>query len=112
MELGTRGGQVRGDRAHHDRHGYRRRRGAGRHQPEANPHDRHRVVAGRPGRLPFADGAFDLAINRHESFRGDEAYRVLAPGGTFLTLQVDYHDDDALFGVLGLDPPDATAATA
>ncbi len=62
---------------------------------------------GRPGRLPFADGAFDLVINRHESFRGDEVYRVLAPGGTFLTQQVDYHSDDALFGVLGLDPPDA-----
>jgi SAM-dependent methyltransferase len=62
---------------------------------------------GRAGRLPIADGAFDLVINRHESFRGDEVCRVLAPGGTFLTQQVDHHSDDALFRVLGLDPPDA-----
>jgi SAM-dependent methyltransferase len=62
---------------------------------------------GRAGRLPFADDAFDLVINKHESFRGDEVSRVLAPGGTFLTQQVDYHSDDALFEVLGLDPPDA-----
>ncbi|HEX6931205.1 MAG TPA: class I SAM-dependent methyltransferase [Streptosporangiaceae bacterium] len=62
---------------------------------------------GRAGLLPFADDAFDLVINRHESFRGDEVRRVLAPGGTFLTQQVDYHSDDALFALLGLDPPDA-----
>jgi SAM-dependent methyltransferase len=60
---------------------------------------------GRPGRLPFGDGTFDLVINRHESFRADEVFRVLAPGGTFLTQQVDYHSDDDLFRLLGLDPP-------
>ncbi len=61
----------------------------------------------RAGLLPFADGALDLVINRHESFRADELARVLAPGGTFLSQQVDYHSDDALFELLGLDPPDA-----
>jgi SAM-dependent methyltransferase len=61
----------------------------------------------RAGLLPFADSALDLVINRHESFRADELARVLAPGGTFLTQQVDYHSDDALFELLGLDPPDA-----
>jgi hypothetical protein len=60
---------------------------------------------GRPGRLPFRDGAFDLVINRHESFRGDEVFRTLSPGGTFVTQQVDYHNDDDLFRLLGLDPP-------
>jgi SAM-dependent methyltransferase len=64
--------------------------------------------AGQPGRaglLPFTDGAFDLVINRHESFRADEAGRVLAPGGTFVTQQVDYHNDDDLYLLLGLRPP-------
>jgi hypothetical protein len=60
---------------------------------------------GRPGRLPFRDGSFDLVINRHESFRGDEVFRVLSPGGAFVTQQVDYHSDDDLFRLLGLEPP-------
>ncbi|HKR69629.1 MAG TPA: methyltransferase domain-containing protein [Streptosporangiaceae bacterium] len=60
----------------------------------------------RAGLLPFADGVFDLVTNRHESFRADELRRVLAPGGAFVTQQVDYHSDDALFELLGLDPPD------
>ncbi len=58
------------------------------------------------GVLPFRDGAFDLVINRHESFRGDEVRRILAPGGAFVSQQVDYHSDDDLYRVLGLDPPD------
>ena len=64
------------------------------------------AVTDRAGLLPFADGALDLVINRHESFRTDELARVLAPGGTFVTQQVDYHSDAALFELLGLDPPD------
>ena len=64
------------------------------------------AVTDRAGLLPFADGALDLVINRHESFRADELARVLAPGGTFVTQQVDYHRDAALFELLGLDPPD------
>ena len=60
---------------------------------------------GRPGLLPFGDGAFDLVINKHESFRGDEVARVLAPGGTFVTQQVDYHSYDDLYQLLGLDLP-------
>jgi SAM-dependent methyltransferase len=59
----------------------------------------------RPGLLPFADGAFDLVINKHESFCGDEVARVLAPGGTFITQQVDYHSYDDLYRLLGLEPP-------
>jgi SAM-dependent methyltransferase len=60
---------------------------------------------GRPGLLPFADGTFDLVINKHESFRGDEVARVLAPGGVFVTQQVDYHNSDELYQLLGLEPP-------
>lgn len=38
--------------------------------------------------LPFEDGFFDLVINRHGSFDGHEMYRILRPGGVFLTQQV------------------------
>jgi SAM-dependent methyltransferase len=37
--------------------------------------------------LPFADGAFDLAINRHSSYVASEVWRVLRPGGRYLTQQ-------------------------
>lgn len=37
--------------------------------------------------LPFAEGAFDLAINRHSSYVASEVWRVLRPGGRFLTQQ-------------------------
>ncbi|MFN0146749.1 MAG: class I SAM-dependent methyltransferase [Dehalococcoidia bacterium] len=39
-------------------------------------------------RLPFAAGAFDLVLNRHEGVDPAEIDRVLRPGGTFLTQQV------------------------
>jgi SAM-dependent methyltransferase len=39
--------------------------------------------------LPFEEGAFDLVINRHSGFNIAEVARVLAPGGTFVTQQVD-----------------------
>ncbi|MGG6311606.1 class I SAM-dependent methyltransferase [Paenibacillus macerans] len=38
--------------------------------------------------LPFADGMFDLIINRHETFSADEVNRILKPGGVFITQQV------------------------
>jgi SAM-dependent methyltransferase len=38
--------------------------------------------------LPFEDETFDLVINRHESFWSDEIYRILKPGGRFITQQV------------------------
>jgi SAM-dependent methyltransferase len=61
--------------------------------------------AGR-GRLPFRDGAFPLVANRHESFLAVEVSRVLAPGGTFITQQVDMHNDDDLYRLLGLQVPE------
>jgi SAM-dependent methyltransferase len=57
------------------------------------------------GRLPFRDGAFTLVTNRHEAFRAGEVSRVLAPGGTFITQQVDFHSFDDLCELLGLDVP-------
>ena len=38
--------------------------------------------------LPFAEGEFDLVLNRHSGFNSNEVARVLAMGGTFLTQQV------------------------
>lgn len=39
--------------------------------------------------LPFASDALDLIIDRHESYRPEEVYRALRPGGHFITQQVD-----------------------
>jgi SAM-dependent methyltransferase len=58
------------------------------------------------GNLPFRDGSLDLICNRHESFLAGEVGRVLAPGGTFVTQQVDYHENDDLARVLGFETPD------
>lgn len=57
------------------------------------------------GRLPFGDGSIDLICNRHESFLAAEVSRVLAPGGGFVTQQVDYHDHDRLARLLGIEMP-------
>jgi SAM-dependent methyltransferase len=60
---------------------------------------------GPGGRLPFRDGAFDLVINRHEAFRAAEVSRVLAPGGAFVTQQVDFSSYEGLYRLLGLTAP-------
>ncbi|NSW53496.1 MAG: class I SAM-dependent methyltransferase [Anaerolineae bacterium] len=46
------------------------------------------VQRGEDGSLPFDDGTFDLVINRHGSYTPAELFRVLLPGGIFLTQQV------------------------
>ncbi|HEY7438508.1 MAG TPA: class I SAM-dependent methyltransferase [Acidimicrobiia bacterium] len=56
------------------------------------------------GRLAFRRGAFDLVVNRHESFVALEVRRVLRDSGVFITQQAgsgagDFHE------LLGLDPP-------
>jgi hypothetical protein len=55
--------------------------------------------------MPFRTGTFDLIVNRHEAFRATEVSRVLAPGGTFITQQVDFHSYDGLYELLGLAVP-------
>lgn len=40
----------------------------------------------KPG-LPFRDSAFDLVIDRHEAYLSAEVFRILRPGGKFLTQQ-------------------------
>lgn len=37
---------------------------------------------------PFNDGEFDTVLNRHSDFKPAEVFRILKPGGTFLTQQV------------------------
>lgn len=58
------------------------------------------------GRLPFRDGTFALVANRHEAFRAAEVARVLAPGGSFVTQQVDFHGYDELYPYVGLRVPE------
>jgi SAM-dependent methyltransferase len=51
-------------------------------------------------KLPFADGYFDLVIDRHESFDPQDVFRVLKPGGMFITQQVGGLDNLELNQVL------------
>ena len=58
----------------------------------------------RPGdgkeKLPFDDGSFDMVINRHGDFNAAEIYRVLKPGGLFITQQVGAENDRELVKLL------------
>jgi SAM-dependent methyltransferase len=56
------------------------------------------------GPLPFADGSLDVVLDRHESYDAREVARVLAPGGRFLTQQVDGHDKPDLLALFRLTP--------
>lgn len=60
--------------------------------------------------LPFADGEFDLVLNRHSAFNAAEIARVLAPGGVFLTQQVHGLWADDLHAAFDVAPqwPNAT----
>ena len=42
--------------------------------------------------LPFADSSFDLVIDRHESYDPLEVFRIVKPGGRFITQQVGGRD--------------------
>lgn len=61
---------------------------------------------GCEGPLPFADGSFDLVINRHESFVLSEVHRILRPGGIFITQQVGGRNNhDLTEKLMGSYPP-------
>lgn len=49
-----------------------------------------------PAGIPFEDGAFDLILNRHGSFNAPEIWRLLRPGGVFITEQVGGNNDREL----------------
>lgn len=48
------------------------------------------VVRADSLRLPFANGAFDLVLDRHEALEPAEVARVLVPGGQVITQQVGH----------------------
>lgn len=61
-------------------------------------------IAFRPGagkgKLPFSDSRFDMVIDRHGDFNAAEIYRVLKPGGLFITQQVGAENDRELVELL------------
>jgi SAM-dependent methyltransferase len=58
--------------------------------------------------LPFADGSFDLILNRHEAFDADDVRRMLRPGGSFVTQQVGHEEGASVRALLGLAPDGTT----
>ena len=62
--------------------------------------------------MPFADGEFDLVLNRHSGLNSAEVARLLAPGGTFLTQQIHGLWAEDLLAVFDAKPqwPDSTPA--
>lgn len=46
--------------------------------------------------MPFEDNEFDIIINRHGSYDANELYRILKPGGVFITQQVGEDNDREL----------------
>lgn len=60
--------------------------------------------------LPFRDATFDVVLDRHEAYDARQVARVLAPGGAFLTQQVDGRSHADLLRWFGTEPhwPDVT----
>ena len=69
-----------------------------------------RVSLARDGALPFADGEFDLVLNRHSGLNCAEVARILAPQGVFFTQQIHALWAQDLLAEFGARPqwPDAT----
>jgi len=51
-------------------------------------------------KLPFDDGSFDMVIDRHGDYNAEEIYRVLKPGGLFITQQVGAENDREVVALL------------
>lgn len=64
------------------------------------------------GLMPFADGEFDLVLNRHSGFNAKEVGRILAAGGTFLTQQVHGLWAEDLIAAFGTRPQWPTSTPA
>jgi len=52
------------------------------------------------GPLPYDNLAFDVVIDRHGDFNAEEIFRVLKPGGVFITQQVGAENDRELVELL------------
>ena len=59
--------------------------------------------------LPFRDAVFGLVIDRHESYLAAEVFRVLEPGGWFVTQQCGGTHHAGLNDLVGLPRPRYTA---
>ena len=57
-------------------------------------------IADGKGVLPYADASFDMVINCHGDFKPSEIFRVLKPGGLFITQQVGAENDRELVELL------------
>ena len=53
-----------------------------------------------PEGLPFPDNTFDVIINRHGDLNPKDFYRLLKPGGVFITQQVGAENDRELVQLL------------
>lgn len=51
-------------------------------------------------KMPFPDESFDIVINRHGEYDPEELFRVLRPGGVFVTQQVGESNDRDLVEML------------
>jgi SAM-dependent methyltransferase len=54
--------------------------------------------------LPFGDGQFDVITNRHGAYDPHEVWRILNPGGLFITQQVGSQTNRRLHELLGHTP--------
>jgi SAM-dependent methyltransferase len=57
------------------------------------------------GDLPFERNRFHLVTSRHEAYLAAEVYRVLAPGGQFLTQQIGSGVSDDFYRLFGEPVP-------
>lgn len=51
--------------------------------------------------LPFEDAFFEVIINRHEAYEAREVFRILQPGGVFITQQVGQRNNENLRMIFG-----------
>lgn len=58
-------------------------------------------IPNQRGALPIRSESLDLVIDRHESFKASEVYRILKHGGSFLTQQVGSSNLAELNNLLG-----------
>lgn len=63
------------------------------------------VALNRYTPMPFADGEFDLILNRHSGTNPAEVARILAPGGTFLAQQIHGLWGQDLIAAFDAEPP-------
>jgi SAM-dependent methyltransferase len=70
-----------------------------------------RVIATGPDRrIDLPSASVELVVDRHEAFDASEVFRVLAPGGSFVTQQVAADNYDEIHRWFGVDSSPPTNA--